>query len=379
MTSARTGAQAVAFPSGPLAHQVLVAGGMTGSAKRDFGHDKLTITATSLNTAQLFVRSTGKFTTTDAMTAKRVFHTATLLKTGKVLVSGGYTTSTPLKTAELYNPTTKMFTAAGTMSQGRAMHTATLLSDGKVLVVGGINTTTGATIGTAELYDPATNKFSKVTSALPGGLTVAGHTATLLSGCSCTNDGQVLIAGGFTGFSLFDDPATESASSTLVLYDPKTKKFTKLTAKLADDRMLHTASLVAGGKVLFAGGIRGQARFVSNKSINGLYGAVRNTAEIFDAKTKKVACVGTPISGHCPVASGMKNSRAGHSATVLTSGALKGQVLLAGGFGRPGGSADSGQGNILATAELFNPATKTFTATGAMKVGRAFHSAVLVQ
>ena len=86
-----------------------------------------------------------QFTTyTSTMADARVYHTATLLNTGKVLVVGGTSdNSTALSTAELYDPDPALFTSTGSMKDKRGDHTATLLPSGKVLIVGG--TTDGST------------------------------------------------------------------------------------------------------------------------------------------------------------------------------------------------------------------------------------------
>ena len=67
--------------------------------------------------------------------------TATLLTSGKVLVVGGRTCSGgncfTLNSAELYDPATGKWSFTGTLNTGRDNHTATLLTDGKVLVAGG--------------------------------------------------------------------------------------------------------------------------------------------------------------------------------------------------------------------------------------------------
>ena len=56
-----------------------------------------------------------------------------------------------------------------------------------------------------------------------------------------------------------------------------------------------------------------------------------------------------------------------HTATLLQNGL----VLVTGGFGRQSGAP-------LATAELYNPATKTWSTTGSMNSARVFHSAILL-
>src|SRR5690349_1313864 len=66
------------------------------------------------------------------MGTARVSHTATLLQNGSVLISGGQ-----VKTAEIYNPATNKWTITGNLAISRTKHTATLLLNGKVLVAGG--------------------------------------------------------------------------------------------------------------------------------------------------------------------------------------------------------------------------------------------------
>jgi hypothetical protein len=125
------------------------------------------------------------------MTVQRQTHTATLLPSGKVFITGGWGGAAGglLSTAELYDPGTGMFTATS-MTVGRDSHTATLLPNGKVLIAGGYGT--GVAYASAELYDPA------VATWAPAGSMVTAreyHTATLLP------SGQVLIVGGLVGSS----------------------------------------------------------------------------------------------------------------------------------------------------------------------------------
>jgi len=67
------------------------------------------------------------------------------------------------------------------------------------------------------------------------------------------------------------------------------------------------------------------------------------------------------------VLTGTQSSNSGHSATLLSNG----MVLVAGGLPVSGATT-------LNTAELYDPATGTFNATGSLNVGRAYHQATLL-
>ena len=86
--------------------------------------------------------------TTASMATGRAFQTATVLKDGTVLVTGGDNGTGPLATAEVYDQAAGSFSPTGSMGITRESHTATLLNDGTVLVTGG----TGGGAATAELY-----------------------------------------------------------------------------------------------------------------------------------------------------------------------------------------------------------------------------------
>ena len=124
------------------------------------------------------------------MKVGRWLQTATLLRDGRVLVTGGRSPKDSVYTsAEMYDPTTGKFSSAGSMTDGRQQHTATLLRDGRVFIAGGYwsDGQKWAVQSSTEIYDPATGNFSPTGSM---GAPRDGHTATLL------DDGRVLIAGG---------------------------------------------------------------------------------------------------------------------------------------------------------------------------------------
>src|SRR5688572_20673241 len=77
---------------------------------------------------------------TGSLDMPRAYHTATLLRDGKVMVAGGGTYSIPFfSSAELYDPATGLWTTTASLHISRNSHTATLLPDGTVLVAGGYN------------------------------------------------------------------------------------------------------------------------------------------------------------------------------------------------------------------------------------------------
>ena len=102
-------------------------------------------------------------------------------------MGNGGESSPSSRAADLYDPATGRFSKTGPMKTGRWLHTATLLRDGRVLILGGRSPNDSVYTG-AEMYDPRSGTFSSVAGMREGR---QQHTATLLP------DGRVLIAGGY--------------------------------------------------------------------------------------------------------------------------------------------------------------------------------------
>lgn len=276
--------------------------------------------------------------TATPMSAARSGQTATLLRNGKVLVTGGGSAS-----AELYDPVTRTFSPTGSMSVARSQATATLLPNGEVLVAGGCCTSTGQGLNSAELYNPATGTWT-----LTGSLSHAryGHTATLLP------DGQVLVAGGACNGTAYgcDAGSFLSNQTSAELYNPATGAWT-ITGSMHIGRMLHTATLLHNGMVLVAGGFTTcDDDFCSDTA----------TAELYNPATGKWA-----LTGH------MQTGREQHTATLLDNGL----ILVAGGLNEGGFTSGAFE---VATAELYDPATGTWTATQPMAAKRYGQVAALL-
>jgi len=209
------------------------------------------------------------------------------------------------------------FSSTGTMTTPREGQTATLLPDGKVLIAGGYDN--GLSLASAELYDPAIGRFSAT-----GSMSASRyyHTATLLC------DGLILIAGG------------QGGGNSAELYSPTTGAFSP-TGPMTAEREGQIATLLRDGSVLIAGG-------PSNAS-----------AEVYDPKTGTFTATGS-----------MKFDRE-FAATVLLR---DGRVLVVGGL-IPGPTP---AGISLASAELYDPGTGTFTLTGSMNAARQSPTATLL-
>ena len=260
----------------------------------------------------------------DAMNQGRFRHTATLLATGQVLVTGG-SRKKATSSAELYDAFANSWIRTGSLGRARQAHSATRLLDGRVLVAGGFGTGGGNALSSAELYDPSAGSWSQA-----GDLNQQrdSHTATLL------RDGRVLVVGGE------GQGGTQGALSAAELYDPTTNTWSP-TGSLGEARKQHTATLLPNGKVLVAGG----------ESAGG--GALAS-AELFD-----------PASGTWSPTGSLSQPRNAYAAAQLADG----RVLAVGG---------TDGAHALATTELYDPVAGSWSLSGGLRQARDFHSATVL-
>ncbi|MEX1026006.1 MAG: kelch repeat-containing protein [Planctomycetota bacterium] len=193
--------------------------------------------------------------------------------------------------------------------------------------------------GAGVLVDDVSNRATFVASAGDsmhntfGACHVArsGHTASLLP------DGSVLVAGG-------DEPQGSMLVplASLERYDPVRQEFALLATTLPAARSTHTATTLADGRILLAGGYDDS-------------GVVVATADVFDPATGLVTPTGP-----------MNQARTQHTATLLADG----RVLVV------GGSALFDLGQVLSSlaqakksTELYDPLSNTWTSGPTLPIG----------
>lgn len=276
-----------------------------------------------------------KFSAGGDLLGGRVKHTATMLKSGAgiLVVGGSRDGETP--SAEYYDCVTGKSRATSGQPQGNRMfHTATLLADGKVLLVGGSISLEGVTTASADLYDPVTDRFTR----LAGGMRYArvSHSATLLK------NGKVLIVNGENG--------NRDQVLPPELFDPATQTFSTLAA-VAGDTIVRTdvpTVTLDNGDVLQLGG----ANFFGGSADGGVftYAAATTTT------TTRTGALLSP--------------RALQAAVKL----LDGRVLVVG-----GSNGDASQNaRAMATSEWYVPDSGTSSAAAAMATARMEHTADLL-
>lgn len=229
--------------------------------------------------------------------------------------------------------------AQGNVLSGRTV-TWSSTADGVASVSAG-GAVTAVAPGTAQIRATSEGRTGDATVTVTGApwtatgsLAIARtlHSATLLA------DGRVLVTGGQT----VSAPFVTHASCEV--FDPATGLWSA-TGSMATGRENHAAVRLPNGKILIVGGysIEQQARLRS--------------AELFD-----------PTSGTWSSAGNMTVARDNPVAAVLADGT----VLVSGG-------STTGTGlDASSASEVYNPATGLWTAVGSMTVARAAHSGMVL-
>jgi len=233
---------------------------------------------------------------------------------GVVLLAGGVDPGTgkASRKACLYDGASDTWTTLPEMNTARQGHTGATLADGRVLLAGGADQG-GALLRSSEVFDPGARRFT------PGPDMAAART---MHRAVTLGDGRVLVLGG-----------DNVSGREYEIYDPKANAFVHAGQMVSD---ASTATLLRDGRVLLAGGF--------DSAI----------VQIFD-----------PGPGTLTRIADMPNA---HSTGARASRLGDGRVLVTGGW--------SVMREPSRHADLYDPATDTWTAVGPMGSARSLHGQV---
>ena len=179
--------------------------------------------------------------------------------------------------------------------------------------------------------------------------------AALIGACGSSGNGVIIVRTPTptptqTATPMPTQTPTQTSTATATPITPSFVGTGNMTTARSEHRTILLSSGPHGGEALIVGGANGTGPLAS--------------AELYDPATGTFATTGS-----------MTTARLSPTATLLVSGPLAGQVLITGGSNSASGLNASA---ILATAELYNPATGSFTPTGNMTRPRVNHTATLL-
>jgi hypothetical protein len=283
-------------------------------------------------------------TWTSAGSSPGCYAALTLLPSGRVLASGGYTGMFAVGKVALYDPASSAWSPLGGLAHLRYGHTATALPSAKVMMVGGSE---------SEVYDPTSIVWVSTGPMLSDG---AFPVATQLP------SGRVLVAGGWSSES--GQPAPVARAE---IYDPKTNMWLQ-AASMTVPRWPYSALLLPSGKV----------------PVTGNYWEPKLTCELYDETTDQWLPAGT----NCRLSSSLLL----HSGKVLSLGVgvydpqadtLKPHAPIPAGLGQYFRSLLLHSGKVLviggdpAVMYFYDPEADTWSFAGALPPDAGGTAAVL--
>jgi hypothetical protein len=334
------GAAIAVLPTG----DVVVFGGtddIFGSDQTDLGFDR--ILRLSRTDDDLAFKDDGRLRATDGFEASWVGARADVITTedgARVLLSGGRERWTSTGQAHpqslLLDPADWTVVDAPILAIARSEHITQPVADG-LLVLGGWNGTGQAPALTWELYDPADAFFEWEDTYTT---TEVGSIGTAWADLGA--EGVMVCGGGSTALGQ-PDTLVPSANCGKIRAD---RRWASLGAIGQDvggldvpNRMYATLAVLPDGRVLLAGGVK------QSIPLGGTAPAT-DEALIFDPEQDRWAR-----------AAPMTRARAMHRAVPLPDG----RVLLIGGVDAAFGRSPTSVGAAIPTAEIFDPATDTFS------------------
>jgi Kelch motif protein/galactose oxidase-like protein len=287
---------------------------------------------------------------------------AVLLRNGKVLVEGcDQQLGQGGVTAELFDPATNKWALTGSMHVPRCNHGATMLPDGRVLVAGGDSE--GTVHAAAEIYNPASGKWTMAAEL--------NSTRFLFSVLALPN-GTLFAPGG----AAFGTIPRDSAD----VYDPAHNTWTA-TPSLNVSRYENGSAVLPDGKVLVFGGFTQNLTWAT---MSELYDPASNAWKPRGATTDQpfigvtlptgdvLATIPSQLYNEARGVWGLTKTdmqipRINDTLTVLADG----RALAAGGCTGCG----SGGGSVL-QSELYDPTSDTWSIDASLHEARSSHAAV---
>jgi hypothetical protein len=254
-----------------------------------------------------------------------------LLPDGRVFIAGGHIANWVGTTgATIFDPSTQTWSAKTPMSFARWYPTVTALPDGRMLVLSGAINCEGCNATTPEVYDPATNSWTKLTNAAIE-LYLYPHAFVL-------PDGRVLVTGNY-----------EVPSPARVL-DLPSQTWTTVDPISVDG---GSSAMYLPGKILKVGTTANSDPPYRNSVANAYVLDMNQSSP----RWRQVASMNFP--------------RTYMNLTLLPDG----NVLVTGG----GSVTDpfNTTAGVFA-AEMWSPTTETFTKMASMQTRRVYHSTALL-
>lgn len=203
------------------------------------------------NTTSIWTPATNAWRAGPEMNYKRGDHAMTTLADGRIMAAGGavvgrgdfYTNPDLSRTVEILDPATMLWTMAANMTADRTGFGLATLQNGSVLAAGGMSMQYNHPYTTsAELYDPATNTWTRVASP---------RSDRLLANAVTLANGSVLLAGGTANTPSSNGHANE-------IFDPESNSWAR-GATMTNPRNGFGMVALHNGSVLAAGGYSGSS------------------------------------------------------------------------------------------------------------------------
>ena len=311
----------VAWPIVAVHANLLATGEILAWDGQDFG-----------NQARVWNPATGAFTSVPNSLTNIFCGGHCLLPDGRALVAGGHNGAhIGLRDTNLFDPATRTWSRVAPMAVGRWYPTVTALPDGRMLVTAGEIDCGGCVATIPEVFDPQLASWTQLTGASQS-FPYYPHMFVL-------GDGRVLAA------------ATTEAPIVSRVLDIATQTWSAVDPASAVDG--GSSAMYAPGKILKSG-----------RSVDPDQPVIPSTATTYVLDMNQ----STPAWRQT---ASMNFARTYHTLTLLPDGT----VLATGG----GPNTDAlGVDNAVLAAELWSPATETWTTLASMQRPRLYHSTALL-